>query len=89
MRFGPPLRSVFGMPSRITRKPWFGPKRTFGWGWSPVSWQGVLVIILTVVLSLASVIVWQGWGAAVAVPVVIGCSLVVILLTGDPPGGHW
>jgi hypothetical protein len=74
------------MSLRVTNRPWFGPKRTIGWGWTPVSWQGVVVSVVFLVLVLASVIFWQGWGAAIAVPVLVGLLLVVCLLTGDPPG---
>ncbi len=30
----------------ITRRPWFVPKRHFGWGWSPASWQGWVVTLI-------------------------------------------
>ena len=74
------------MSLRVTRKAWFGPKKMLGWGWSPTSWEGGLVTAGFIVLTLASVIIWQGTGAMIAVPVLIGLLLVIVLLTGDPPG---
>ena len=74
------------MSLRVTRKAWFGPKRVLGWGWSPVSWEGGLVGATFIVLTLASVIFWQGTGAMIAVAVLIGLLLVIVVLTGDPPG---
>ena len=29
---------------RVGTKAWFGPKQVSGWGWSPVSWEGWLVV---------------------------------------------
>ena len=37
-----------------------------GWGWSPTSWEGGLVTAGFIVLTLASVIIWQGTGAKIA-----------------------
>jgi len=74
------------MSLRVTRKAWFGPKRVLGWGWSPVSWEGGFVSAAFIVLTLASVIFWQGTGSMIAVAVLIGLLLVIVVLTGDPPG---
>lgn len=57
-----------------------------GWGWSPTSREGWLVTAGFIVLTLASVIIRQGTGAMISVPVLIGLLLVIVLLTGDPPG---
>ena len=37
---------------------WFAPRRRFGWGWTPVSWQGWLVVaaIIGVVVAIAIVL---------------------------------
>jgi hypothetical protein len=75
------------MSLRVTRRAWFGPKKVLGWGFSPISWEGGLVSAGFIVLTLVSVIIWQGTGAMIAVPVLIGLLLVIALLTGDPPGG--
>jgi len=37
-------------------------------------------------MILAAVVMGQGPGAIVAVPVLVGLLLVTVLLTGDPPG---
>jgi hypothetical protein len=71
---------------RVTKKPWFGPKRTLGWGWSPSSWEGWLAMGVFVVLVLGSVLLWPGVPGVVAVVVLIGALLALCLLTGDPPG---
>jgi hypothetical protein len=74
------------MAMRVTKKAWFGPKRYLGWGWTPTSWEGWLVIGVFVVLFLPTVIVLQGAVHVVAVTVLVGALLAVCLLTGDPPG---
>ena len=74
------------MPMRVTEKAWFGPKRTLGWGWTPVSWEGWLSIGLFLILIPVSVALWPGIGGGIAVAVLVGALLVVTLLTGDPPG---
>lgn len=74
------------MAMRVTRKPWFGPKQTLGWGWTPVSWEGWTTIGVFLVLLLPTVIMLQGAIHVVAVTVLLGALLVVCLLTGDPPG---
>ena len=74
------------MPLRVTKKAWFGPKRTIGWGWTPVSWEGWLTMGVFLVLVLLSVVIWQGTGTVIAATVLVGALLVVTLLTGDPPG---
>jgi hypothetical protein len=77
-----------GMQLRRTRRPWFGPKRLFGWGWRVTSWQGWVVTVVIVGLIIAADARWgaHAWPAVVGLLVVY---LVIILLTGDPPGGAW
>ena len=71
------------MPLRVTRKPWFGPKRSVGWGWSIASGEGRAVTALFVALMLLASTVWH---SPVAVLVLIVLYVVVVALTGDPPG---
>ena len=72
---------------RMTRTPWFGPKRRMiGWGWTPTSWQGFVVLIVFLILMLGSVLLWHGWGAGIAVPLLIAALLGTAVVTGDPPG---
>jgi hypothetical protein len=74
------------MATRVTSKPWFGPKRSFGWGWTPVSWEGWVVIGAFMALSLVSVVDLQGAISVIAVTVLVCALLAVCLLTGDPLG---
>ena len=65
---------------------WFGPKLSLGWGWRINSWQGWLTTgVFVTPLAAAS----AHWGRAHPVPIVVGvvAYLVVVVLTGDPPGG--
>ena len=71
------------MPLRVTKKPWFGPKRHVGWGWSIISGEGRAVTALFVALMLVASTVWH---SPVAVLVLIVLYIVVVALTGDPPG---
>ena len=67
-------------------RPWFGQKRTLGWGWTPVRWEGLLAIGVFVVLLLVSVTALGGLEKGIAVTALVGALLVACLLTGDPPG---
>ena len=85
---GGPGATMGTMPLRRTRRPWFGPKRIFGWGWRVTSWQGWVVTAIMLGLILAARAVW-GARAWPAVIVLIAVYLVIVVLTGDPPGGPW
>jgi len=67
---------------RLTRSPWFGPKRYVGWGWRPCSWQGWLVTVAFLAGVVAAGVTLHLWWT---VPLVVA-YLVVVVLTGDPPG---
>ena len=73
---------------RLTEKPWFGPKRYLGWGWSISSWQGGIVTVSFWMLLIANFIVFHhsftGYAGALSL---IGLLIGVILVTGDGPGG--
>lgn len=75
------------MRTRITAKPWFGPKRYSGWGWTPVSPEGWAATALSVAGIIVSNVMLHG--AHLAIAVVVICVLLVglALITGDPPGG--
>jgi amino acid transporter len=73
---------------RITQKPWFGPKRSVGWGWRVSSWQGAIVLLLFL-FSMFGVIGYSRstlTGALGAI-IISGIFILVAFLTGDPPGG--
>lgn len=72
---------------RLTKEPWFGPKRYVGWGWAPASWQGWLATGLMVALVIAALrILRLPLGPPVAAVVVL-VFLALAALTGTKPGG--
>lgn len=72
---------------RITRKPWFGPKRYFSWGWRIMSWQGGALLGAYVVLLVIDIIYVPGAAMSISVAVILTALFIYIaLLTGDPPG---
>lgn len=62
---------------------WFGPKRV-GWGLSPKTWQGWLVLGVFLAGFVISLSVWHEVVAAIACLAALG---VVMFLTSDRPGG--
>ena len=71
---------------RLTREPWFGPKR-YGWGLSPVSWQGWLATLVFVVVAiLAASLIHPPLNVPAAIIVVL-LFVGLTLLTGTKPGG--
>lgn len=74
------------MGIRMTSKAWFGPKRVAGWGWSIRTWQGGVVTAIFLALLFVSFQLWPGSRLLLGCTL-IGLYLVVVLLTGDPPGG--
>jgi hypothetical protein len=72
------------MPTRVTRKAWFGPRR-LGWGLSPASWEGWLTTVVCLGGFAVGLGVWRNIPAAIACMAVL---TVALLLTSDPPGGR-
>ena len=73
----------------IGRKLWFGPRR-YGWGWSPVCWQGWAAIV-GAGLAASAPALWVDrrdgkWTTAGAL-LVAAALIVVASLKGTPPGG--
>lgn len=68
---------------RVTRSAWFGPKRIVGWGWTARTWQGWVVSVVFVVAIVASALAryWVLSGALLV------AFVLVVVFTGDPPGG--
>ena len=76
----------FEMP-RLTKEPWFGPKKYVGWGWTPISWQGWLATPLFLGLFVAAVwLIHSPLRFAAAASLVLP-FIALVLLTGTPPGG--
>jgi hypothetical protein len=71
---------------RLTRKPWFGPKRLIGWGWAPASWQGWLVMAVFLVAVAAVAVFLTGTARALAAVALLVILLLTTYLTGEPPG---
>ena len=69
----------------ITRKAWFGPRR-FGWGWTPVSWEGWLTSLVFVAAIVLAGSLLSSAARTVAIVVLIVALLAVSLLTGGLPG---
>ena len=75
---------------RLTSQPWFGPRRVFGWGWSPISWQAWVVIALFVVgVTCVIVLVHSVVLMLLLEAGLILALIVVCLLTSGPPTATW
>lgn len=77
------------MTSVLFGAEWFGP-RDPGWGWTPVTWQGWVVVVIALALVVA---LGQRGPARLGDARTLGLVLVtvvafvgVIALTGTPPG---
>jgi hypothetical protein len=71
--------------ARVTKTAWFGPKR-WGWGWSPVSWQGWAVTVGFAVISQILKQVLPRRRATLVTLGMVVAFLGVVVLTGDAPG---
>jgi hypothetical protein len=71
----------------ITGHPWFGPHSGYSWGWTPVSWEGVAVIILWFI-AFAAAYYYLGKTRRFAYSCIglVAMLLLVCALTGLPPG---
>ena len=74
------------MSIRVTSKPWFGPKKYLGWGWRVVSWEGRVATAIFVALMITAGLL-AGRSRVIALAVLIIAFGVVVLFTGDRPGG--
>ena len=75
------------MRTRVTKKAWFGPKRQVGWGWSVASWEGRITSAVFIVLVVGSALALHGTTRTASLIGLLVAFVVVVLLTGDPPGG--
>jgi hypothetical protein len=71
----------------ITKYPWFGPKQGFGWGWTPITWEGWTVTGLSMAAVVAAYLIFGPTPIAIYVALGSVCAMgVTCLLTGTPPG---
>jgi len=71
----------------ITKRPWFGPKQGFGWGWTPISWEGWLVTAFFLAVTIAASVVFGRAPIAFYVTIAaVGALVAICWLTGSPPG---
>lgn len=71
----------------ITKYPWFGPKRSFGWGWTPITWEGWALTALMLIAVLGAFLVFGRSPAATYITIgVTAVFLVLVILTGTAPG---
>lgn len=68
-------------------KLWFKPRRWGGWGWTPASWEGWVVVAVSLVALLTVASVTGGGTTLFCVAAVTIALLVVCALKGTPPGG--
>jgi hypothetical protein len=71
---------------RITKEPWFGPKRFVGWGWRIASPQDLVVTVVFGALAVSGVFLLRRWSWLVLL-VLLALYQGVVVLTEDPPGG--
>lgn len=86
------MRCIPGLPRydrrMITKRPWFGPKRYFGWGWTPVTWEGWAVTAIFLVIVIAGRVHFgAGLPGFVSIFLCLAVYLGIIVLTGTRPGG--
>ena len=67
--------------------PWFGPKTGFGWGWTPVTWQGWAITALFLILFLGACYAPVRHKGVVCGVLLVG-YLAIVVATGTKPGGR-
>ena len=71
-------------------KLWFR-RKCFGWGWTPCSWEGWLVLAIWVVLFYVSAnLIDHEWLKNVVIMVILtGILLLICLKKGEKPKWQW
>lgn len=72
------------------KKIWFR-RKLYGWGWTPISWEGNLVMIIWIVafVSLISNITHYNYKSIFIILVMIGLLLYVCYKKGEKPRWQW
>ena len=71
----------------ITSRPWFGPKKYLGWGWTPITWEGWLATAVFLAAFLVCFLVIRGAIGIAGGLILLAAYQGVVLLTGTKPGG--
>ncbi len=71
---------------RITKKAWFG-KRSFGWGYRPVSLEGWIVTVVLLIAMLADFAYYRRTIISYAIlAIILIIFWIIAWLTSDEPG---
>ena len=71
----------------ITSRLWFGPRR-FGWGWTPVTWEGwALTIVAVIAVGAIGYFFGHSPLGIAAMLLCLAVFCVIVVLTGGRPGG--
>jgi hypothetical protein len=74
---------------RVGKTLWFGPRRDgLGWGWTPVTWQGWVVVAVFVAAIVAAPWLLEGGVAAIGIAGALAGLLLVAWAKGSSPGGR-
>lgn len=75
---------------RLTKNPWFAPRKYTGWSWTPITWQGwvatavymgLLIFVINHLADRGILIVIGGFSVITVI------FMIFAYLTGSKPGG--
>jgi hypothetical protein len=69
-------------------KLWFKAK-TYGWGWTPNTWQGWSVILLYSVLLVLIMVYFPSFWKAIGIAIIIVTLFAICYKTGEKPRWRW
>ena len=73
----------------MTKSPWFGPRTSGGWGWTPITWQGWTVTVgFSVTVVAVALIPGLRYRFAIIAALAVGL-IVTCAVTGTKPGGSF
>jgi uncharacterized membrane protein YhaH (DUF805 family) len=78
------------------QQPWFKAK-TFGWGWTPATWQGWLILLVYIISIAVSAILFlrpkptpSGWTCYISTIAIATAILIAVCIkTGEKPTWRW
>lgn len=82
----------------IQRSPYWFRAKTYGWGWTPASWQGWMILLIymyALVTMFLSVDARSRSGSdtliSLAVPFILATTIMIAICyrTGEPPEWRW